>query len=110
MLFVDSGIRCSELCILNWGDVNPETGELRVRAGKGQKDRTTGIGAQTMRALLRYRRTIKPLPTAKTPLILGRGGKRLTPCWLSHLVKHLGAKVGCLQLLTLYGGHSLSCR
>lgn len=54
LLMLDSGIRASELCALNVGDVNVQTGAIIVRAGKGRKDRMTYIGPKTRRQLLRY--------------------------------------------------------
>ncbi|MGA2820291.1 MAG: tyrosine-type recombinase/integrase [Anaerolineales bacterium] len=93
-LLADSGVRAAELCNLNWGDLNMQTGLLFVRRGKGRKDRTTVVGPKTRRTLLRYRSTLKPAPTAESPLIQGRGGRRLAPCWLSHLVRKWGKRKG----------------
>ncbi|MGA2819912.1 MAG: site-specific integrase [Anaerolineales bacterium] len=94
MLLVDSGVRAAELCGLNWGDLNPQTGQLMVRLGKGRKDRVTVIGAKTMRALLAYRRTLRQPPTPDSPMIRGRTGQRFTADWLSHLMRRLGIETG----------------
>ncbi len=58
LLMVDSGLRRNETVFLSWGDVEIASGLLRVRLGKGKKDRSSVIGAITRRALLAYRRTL----------------------------------------------------
>ena len=93
-LLANSGIRAAELCGLTWGDLDMQTGLLFVHRGKGRKDRVAVVGPKTRRALLRYRGTLKPAPTAESPLIQGRGGRQLTPCWLSHMVHQLGKRRG----------------
>jgi len=55
-VLVDTGLRLSEVCALDWGDIDLETGEVRVRKGKGGKDRRVIIGPKTRRSLLYYRR------------------------------------------------------
>lgn len=75
VLFIaDCGIRNSELCSLNWGDINMNNGLVRIDQGKGQKDRAVVVGASARRALLQYRRTIKNR-NDKTPLFLSRRGR-----------------------------------
>ena len=59
LFMADSGLRRGEVCALNWSDVDMQTGLVRVRQGKGKKDRSAVIGAKTRRALLAYRRTLK---------------------------------------------------
>ena len=58
LLMVDSGLRRSETIKLQWGDVDIASGLMRVKQGKGKKDRSGVIGAVTRRALLKYRRTL----------------------------------------------------
>jgi integrase/recombinase XerD len=58
LFMVDSGLRRGEVVRLNWADVDMQTGLVRVRQGKGKKDRSAVIGATTRRALLAYRRTL----------------------------------------------------
>ena len=94
MLLASSGVRAAELCNLTWGDLDMQTGLLFVHRGKGRKDRTTVVSPKARRALLRYRSTLKSAPTAESPLIQGRGGRRLAPCWLSHMVHQLGKRKG----------------
>ncbi|MCC7354537.1 MAG: site-specific integrase, partial [Anaerolineae bacterium] len=44
----------SEFLALDVGDLDVKTGAVRVRQGKGRKDRVTFLGAKARRALLRY--------------------------------------------------------
>jgi site-specific recombinase XerD len=74
LFMVDSGLRRAEVIRLNWGDVDMQSGLVRVRRGKGKKDRSSVIGATTRRALLAYRRTVSN--TDNVPLFQTREGNR----------------------------------
>lgn len=102
LLMADTGLRNTEVCSLNWGDINMENGLIRVNQGKGQKDRSVVCGATTRRALLSYRRTLKDW-TDLAPLFqsnynyrnqrLGRTGllliyRRLTKQTNIHVTPH----------------------
>ena len=96
MLMADSGLRNSEVCFLNWGDLNMENGLLSVHQGKGQKDRSAVVGATTRRALLKYRRTI-PNDTDEAPMFqanYNHGHKRLTRTGLLLIYKRLSKLTG----------------
>lgn len=54
LLMLDSGLRASELCALDMGDVDMSSGAVHVRIGKGQKDRISYIGPHTRKRLARY--------------------------------------------------------
>lgn len=54
LFLLDSGVRASELVALNVGDIDLKTGLVKVRLGKGQKDRTTYVGAHTRKEIKRY--------------------------------------------------------
>jgi integrase/recombinase XerC len=79
-LLYASGIRVSELCGLDLGDVDLDRGRVRV-LGKGGKEREVPIGdpaADSVRAFLERRgETLKPGP-APGALFLNRRGRRLT--------------------------------
>lgn len=51
LLLLDTGIRAGELCALNLADVEMGTGTVRVRLGKGAKDRIVYMGSRSLRAL-----------------------------------------------------------
>jgi integrase len=74
LFMADCGIRNSEVCKLNWGDVDLETGRVFILQGKQQKDRVVAVGAYARRALLQYRRKVKNR-TDKTPLFQSRKGR-----------------------------------
>jgi len=90
LLLADSGIRRSELCNLNWGDVDLATGIVRIKRGKGGKARTVVIGANTRRTLLSYRRTI--IQDDKTPLFLTKHNTRLSPRGLRSALLRVGER------------------
>ena len=57
MLFLlDTGVRASELVSINLEDVNPITGDILVRVGKGRKPRTVYLGSKSRKALRAYLR------------------------------------------------------
>ena len=63
LFLLDSGVRASELIALNIGDVDMKTGVVTVKMGKGQKARTTYIGAHMRKQMRRYlaeRGAVKP--------------------------------------------------
>jgi integrase len=74
LFMVDSGLRRAEVIALNWRDVDMQSGLVRVKKGKGKKDRSAVIGATTRRALLAYRWTITPADNM--PLFQTREGGR----------------------------------
>ena len=70
LFMADSGVRNSETCALNWGDVDIKSGLVRVRHGKGRKDRSAVVGATARRALLAYRRTALQDESVKRSAVL----------------------------------------
>lgn len=96
LFLLDSGVRGSELCALNVGDVDLKTGAVRVVQGKGQKDRTTFIGATLRRELNKYlvgRSGTEPLFVSQK-----RAGARLTLSGLVQLMKRLRKATGIEEL------------
>ncbi len=93
MFMADSGLRRSEVCKLNWGDVDMQTGLVKVIQGKGKKDRSAVIGATTRRALLRYRRTLE-LHDAQDVLFQTEDGTRFSGGGLYHVYRRLRLQTG----------------
>jgi site-specific recombinase XerD len=91
LFFVDSGLRRAEVIALNWGDVDMQTGLVRVKQGKGRKDRSAVIGATTRRALLAYRRTRADRDGA---LFQTKHGSRFTGNGLMMFFRRLSARTG----------------
>lgn len=127
LLSVDTGLRRSELLNLEWGDIDIPTGLVRVRRGKGRKDRSVVVGAQARRGLLKYRRTVshrdrdsvvqtyngRPLKTAGLRMALKRLGDKLGIRLTSHMLRRtfatlsLRAGINPLHLQALMGHASL---
>ena len=93
LFMVDSGLRRSETVKLNWGDVDMQTGLVRVKQGKGRKDRSAVISATTRRALLAYRRTLSGLQDA-SPLFQSKTGIRLAGLGLLAIFRRLSKRTG----------------
>lgn len=78
LFMADTGARASEVCSIDLDDVNPVTGKVIIRKGKGQKARTVFIGSQTRKALRGYllerKNTCKALFISATGERLGYWG------------------------------------
>jgi integrase/recombinase XerD len=92
LLMADSGLRRQEVINLNWEDVDFESGRVRVKQGKGKKDRISVIGAKTKKALMRYRRNVEHSPSK--PLFQSRTNERLTGTGLLIIYRRLSQKTG----------------
>ena len=56
MCLLDTGARASEFMNINLTDINPYTGEILIREGKGRKPRTVFIGQKSRKAIRQYLR------------------------------------------------------
>lgn len=79
LTLLDSGLRRSELLALDVNDLDPKSGALQVRQGKGGKWRAAFVSPQTLLAILRSR------PPDGPPWLDCRG-KRLTPSALRAIL------------------------
>lgn len=87
-VFYSTGIRRSELVNLEITDINHERGTLRVRQGKGKKDRVVPIGQGALEWVARYLDEARPrlaLGTSAT-LFLTSYGEGFNPDTLSQMV------------------------
>jgi site-specific recombinase XerD len=91
LFMADSGLRRAEVCSLNWDDIDMQSGMVRVRRGKGRKDRSAVIGATARRALLTYRRT---LTVGDGPLFRTRTSARFTGSGLLRVFQRLTRRTG----------------
>ena len=89
-----SGIRVSELCGLDVGDIDDQRGLLRV-LGKGGKQRTVPVGGPAVRALDAWLgvRSVLALPGAGQSLFVGDRGGRIDPRVVRRLVHRALAMV-----------------
>ena len=93
LFLLDSGVRASELIAITVGDVNLNRGEVLVRAGKGQKQRTTYIGAITRKQLRRYLSGRDMY--SQSPLFASENtGEPLTLSGVVQLMKRLSRRSG----------------
>lgn len=92
LFMVDSGLRRSEVSRLNWDDIDFQSGLVRVRQGKGKKDRSAVIGATARRALLKYRQT----QTIRNGAVFlsEKTGSRLGPMGIVMLFNRLSKRTG----------------
>ncbi len=95
-LFLDSGIRVSELCALDRASVDLDDLSATVREGKGNKDRLVLFTPATVTAIEAYSEIRKLIVARHTPsdehrdaLILNRRGRRLTPRAVQKLMDML---------------------
>ena len=89
LFLLDSGVRVSELIALTVDDINVDTGEVWVRAGKGQKQRTCYIGVKTRKQLKRYLASRETL-WGQAPLFASEAtGDHLTISGMVQLMKRL---------------------
>ncbi len=80
-LLYATGIRVSELCGLDLGDLDHGRRTVRV-LGKGGKERTVPVGLPAERAVARWARDGRPVlvtPASAAALFVGARGRRLDP-------------------------------
>jgi integrase/recombinase XerC len=91
LVFLDTGLRLSELASLRVGDVRPD-GTLHVM-GKGAKERIVPIGSTARRGLVRYlatRGVVRPVD----PLFTSRRRTGLTARGVQQAIARLGRRAG----------------
>lgn len=91
----ESGIRRQETSNLNWNDLDFTPADLvrvRVRSGKGDKDRGTFAGKFSSKALLDYRPMVPSEP--KDPVFVSCRGYRLGIQGIDRIFKKYGKLAG----------------
>ena len=87
-LFYAAGIRVSELCGLDVGQLDHSRRTIRVR-GKGNKERTVPVGVPALAAVARWLDAGRPMlvtPASGAALFLGVRGGRLDPRMARQIV------------------------
>ncbi len=74
--FLDTGLRCAELCGLTIPNADLDVGDLKV-LGKGNKERSVPVGVRAVRALRRYRDHFRP-PIESPQFFFSQDGKPLS--------------------------------
>ena len=89
-LVYSAGLRSAEAVALDLGDIDFEQELVRVRRGKGAKDRVVPLGEEAAHWLARYLRDGRPelARGAEDALFLSARGRRLDTSTLRRLVPH----------------------
>jgi len=92
LVFLDTGIRSSELCDLTIGDVSLKLSRIIV-SGKGDKIRHCRVGERTRRALWRYLAD-RDEEEYDDPLFMTVEGRRMRRHWVRELIRQIGERGG----------------
>lgn len=88
-ILLDTGIRASELIDLNLDDLNPISGSLLIRQGKGRKPRTVFVGKRSRKQVRSF---LKKCGTSTGALFTTQTGDRLTYWGLREIVRRLSKR------------------
>lgn len=94
LFLLDTGVRSAEFVNLNAGDVDLASGEVRIRQGKGRKDRVTYMGLQSRKELHKCLTRRGALDPAEALWVNASTGARLTQSGLNQLLGRLGRRAG----------------
>jgi integrase/recombinase XerD len=104
LFLLDTGVRASELCSLDIGDVDLSAGHAivqskgRLNSGEG-KGRPIRVSPTTIKALHRYlvERNVLDEQHADRPLFATRDGRRFERRYLAKHLRRLGRRAGVLR-------------
>lgn len=91
---IDTGLRATEFCGLNVADIDITNGIVRVKSGKGNKDRTAFIGGRSRRQLMKFWRNTGRPKDNEPVWVSEKTGKRLTRSGLRQILVRLGNRSG----------------
>jgi integrase/recombinase XerC len=102
LALVTTGLRRSELCALQWRDLELGGREpsLLVRCGKGSKSRRQPLPASLARELRRLRAARQPEPT--DPVFCGLEGGRLQETILADIIRRAANRAGIEKHVTAH--------
>jgi integrase/recombinase XerC len=102
LALVTTGLRRSELCALEWRDLELGGREpsLLVRCGKGSKSRRQPLPASLARELRRLRAARQPEPT--DPVFCGLEGGRLQETILADIIRRAANRAGIEKHVTAH--------
>lgn len=92
-LIYGGGLRISELCALNHGDLDVSQGVARV-LGKGRKERMCPLGPVAMHCLKTFVTRFELEPGLQTPVVCQRNGRRMEPRIVQKRLKTYLAAAG----------------
>ena len=96
LLFLDSGLRVSELVGIELDDVNLSEGHIIIRQGKGRKERIVPVGSIVQKSLWKYINLYRPKPLTDniTKLFLSDNGLPLTKSGIQQMMRRLASRAG----------------
>ena len=96
LLFLDSGLRVSELVGIQMDDVNLREGHIIIRQGRGQKERVIPIGSIVQKLLRKYINLYRPRPLTDniTSLFLTDSGLPPTRNGIQQMMGRLASRAG----------------
>lgn len=94
-LMLNTGLRLSEATGLEWRDLDLTTGKLKVRQGKGAKDRILWVGDEDLEALRKWRdRQAQAVAGEPSNVFTTLDGKSVSPRYVQAMVKRYATKAG----------------
>ncbi|MDD5177911.1 MAG: tyrosine-type recombinase/integrase [Candidatus Nanoarchaeia archaeon] len=96
-LLYSTGLRVSELVRLKTDEINFKEKTIRVKAGKGSKDRMTIVGGKVLKELERYLQT---LPSENVWIFPGQGRDILTTRNIQKIIQNTAMKAGIKKRVT----------
>ena len=94
-LMLDTGLRLSEATAREWRDLDLTTGKLKVRQGKGAKDRLLWVGDEDLEALRKWRdRQARDVAGKPSHVFTTLDGEAVSPRYVQAMVKRYAAKAG----------------
>jgi integrase/recombinase XerC len=94
LMFLNTGIRVSELCDLHVSDVclKPRSGDVVIRSGKGDRRRILPLNADVRQTLYQW---LDVRPAVSTEWVfIGRRGDKLRPRGVQRLIDRLARQAG----------------
>ena len=90
LFLLDTGCRAFEAVQVNGEDIDLQSGDVRIRQGKGRKERIVFLGQNARAQLIRYYHD-RGTPESKDPVwISEKSSERLTTSGLHQILKRLG--------------------
>ena len=99
-LLVNSGLRASELCDLNIGDLPVEHGKdcIWVRDGKGKVSRVVDIFEKLRQRVERFVKLYRKGAKGNAPLLVSERGSRIEYRSVYSKIQHIGEQAGIGKL------------
>ena len=96
LLFLDTGLRASELISISLEDIDLEDGLIKIRRAKGNKERQVPIGSLVQKSLWKYINHYRPNPVTLevSQLFLGDHGIPLSMNGVQQMVRRYGRYAG----------------